>query len=169
MIESQTPPESSGDQPARRGVPLWAVIVIAAAALLFGGLIIVRVAAPLAGLLNPADPPFFQPAALLEHRAITNGVDEWLYGTDESPCAVYVWYEAQADYCRPSPHINCSSAESAFSPAQDEVFSVGYCYGTVPFGDFTADWEIYISAGYNDADGQTRYLIAREVDWINQD
>ena len=160
------PPESPepSPEPAGRGRPPWLVLAIGVGAVVVAAILIARVASPLAGLISPADPPFFQPATLVEHRNPEYGVDEWLYATDLSGCDVYAWYEAQADSCRPAPINRCQEAQS--SPLQSGTYSVGYCQGHVSFGEFTSDWEIYISGGYNEPDGNTRYLIAREVDWL---
>ena len=147
--------------------PVWLAVVAGLAVLVCGGLVIARIAAPLAGLLAPADPPFFSPARLLERRMPETGVDEWLYATEASGCEVYDWYAARADVCRLNPGVSCAPDET--DPAETGSFSVGYCQGSKPFGDFAADWEIYISDGYNDENGRTRFLIAREIDWINAD
>lgn len=155
---------STPEEPARRGRPPWVVLALGVAAVAFAALVIVLVASPLAGLISPADPPFFAPATMLEHRNPQYGVDEWLYATNLSGCEVYLWYKAQATSCRPSAASACVEGQS--SPLQSETYSVGYCQGHVPFGEFTSDWEIYISDGYNGSDGRTRYLLAREVNWL---
>ena len=156
-------PEAQG----RRGRPAWWVLAIGVAAVGVAVLVIAAVAPSLAGLISPAGPPVFQPSTLLEHRNSEYGVDEWRYATNLSGCEVYQWYQAQADSCHTSPLVNCQAAEASQSaPLQSETYSVGYCQGHVPFGDFTSDWEIYISDGYNEPDGRTHYLIAREVDWL---
>ncbi len=148
------------------GIPLWLALVGGVAALVFAVVVIGQIASPLAGLLAPAEPPFFQPATLLEHRRIDNGVDEWLYATDAPGCEVYAWYQERAEFCRPSPGVTCVAGDSG--RVGDAEYSIGYCQGSEPFGSFAADWEIYISDGYNEGDMRTRFLIAREVDWLNQ-
>lgn len=157
-------PASNPEEPGRRNRPSWLVVVIGVAALILAALVISQVASPLAGLISPADPPFFAPATLVEHRNPQYGVDEWVFASELSGCEVYAWYEARATYCRPDPLNSCEDAQS--SPLQSGTYSVGYCQGHVPFGEFTSDWEIYISDGYNGPDGRTRYLIAREVNWL---
>ncbi len=149
------------------GIPLWAVVLLGIAALVFAAVVIVQVAAPLAGLLAPAEPPVFMPSTLIEHRAQDNGVDEWIYASEASGCEVYRWYQEQADLCRPNPTINCQAEES--DPMHAGTYNIGYCQGSEPFGDFASDWEIFISDGYNEDEMRTRFLLAREVDWINQD
>jgi len=153
------------EEPIQPRRPGWLVLVIGVAAVGFAALVIALVAGPLAGLLGPADPPFFSPATLVEHRNPQYGVDEWLYASDQPGCEVYLWYKAQPGAtCRPSPVNPCVEGQSA--PLQDDTYSVGYCQGHVPFGEFTSDWEIYISDGYNGSDGRTQYLLAREVNWL---
>jgi hypothetical protein len=162
--EPVSPPQSETED---QGLPLGVWIGIGVGALVLAVLVIVRVASPLAALLFPAEPPFFAPASLIEHRTPYASVDEWLYASDVSGCEIYDWYYERATSCTPSMASSCDG--SGFLPSQDGSYSVGYCYGRELFGDFAADWEIYISDGYNDAAGRARFLIAREIDWINQD
>ncbi len=155
---STTPPGPAG------GFPPWATVAFGLAALVFAVLVIARIAVPLAGLLGPAEPPLFEPATLLERRAPDAGVDEWLYATSASGCEVYRWYAQRAAFCRASPDAGCASQET--DPDQNGEYGVGYCQGSEPFGDFAARWEIFISAGYNEDSGRTRFLIVREIDWM---
>lgn len=172
VVDGQAPPNP--EQPAAdvrpgilAGIPLWAAVLLAIAALVFAAIVIAQVASPLAGLLSPADPPVFAPATLIEHRNMGNGVDEWIYATEASGCQVYEWYQERADLCRPSPLLNCQTDET--DPGQVGQYHIGYCQGSEPFGGFASDWEIYIADGYNEDGMRTRFNLAREVDWINQD
>ena len=164
-VPENTPPSEESASP--RSFPLRVAIGAGIVVLIAAALIISRVAGPLAGLLAPGDPPFFEPATLIEHRVLESGVDEWLFATAVSGCEVFEWYAARATLVSLNPSVDC--AVSDIDPTHDDVYSIGYCQGSEPFGDFAADWEIYISDGYNDGDGRTRFLLAREVDWINQD
>jgi hypothetical protein len=148
----------------RRGFPLWVGILAGVAAVLLGIIVVVQIATPLAGLVAPVDPPFFDPAVLLEHENAEMGVDEWLFATDASGCEVYLWYAARADYCRVTPGSGCGG-QLLFE--YDRSYNVAYCVGSQPFGEFTANWEIFISTGYNE-ERPTRFRIARDVDWINE-
>lgn len=156
---STTPPGPAG------GFPLWGAVAVGVAALGFAVLVIARIAVPLAGLLRPAEPPLFEPATLLEHRVPDTGVDEWLYATSVSGCEVYRWYAERAAFCRVSPGAGCASQET--DPDQNGEYGVGYCQGSEPFGGFAAHWEIFISEGYNEDSGRTRFLIVREIDWMS--
>jgi hypothetical protein len=168
MTDTSGPVPESEETPGRkRALPSWVAIAAGIAALIFAVVVISNVAAPLAGLIAPADPPLFQPAALIEHRDLGDGEEEWLYASTATGCDVYLWYAERAEYCRPVPESNC---DATISQATDSVAgseqSIGYCQGSVPFGDFATNWEIYISDGYTGEDGRTRFLIAREIDWM---
>lgn len=164
------PPSPEGSaaamSPRPPGVPLWMLILLGVAVIICGLIIIMRVAAPLLGLIAPPDAPIFPQSVLLERRNEQVGVDEYLYEVEESACTVLAWYEEQGGMCRMSPGASCGGT---FLPPQGQVYSVGYCYGSQPFGDFAAHWEVWISAGYNSEDSVTHFLLAREIDWINQD
>ncbi|MBN1963936.1 MAG: hypothetical protein JW910_04785 [Anaerolineae bacterium] len=164
--EDTTPGQAASSRPVRSPVPLWVLVALALAVVVCGAVIIARVAAPLVGLISPPDVPVFPESVLIEQRTEQVGVDEYLYAVDATGCDVYAWYEIQADLCRQTPGSGCSGTTL---PPQDQVYSVGYCQGGEPFGDFSADWEVWISAGYNDDGDMTHYLLVREIDWINQD
>lgn len=168
MTDASEPISEPEETPERkRALPAWVAIAAGIAALIFAIIVISNVAAPLAGLIAPADPPFFQPAALIEHRDLGNGEEEWLYASTATGCDVYLWYAERADYCRLTPESSCDAAMSqATDSAAGLEQSIGYCQGSVPFGDFATNWEIYISDGYTGEDGRTRFLIAREIDWM---
>ncbi len=168
MTDTVEPTPESEETPERkRALPLGVAIAAGSAALIFAVVVISNVAAPLAGLIAPAAPPFFQPAALIEHRDLGDGEEEWLYASNATGCDVYLWYAERAEYCRLAPESNCDAAMSrATASAAGSEQSIGYCQGSVPFGNFATNWEIYISDGYTGEDGRTRFLIAREIDWM---
>jgi hypothetical protein len=156
------------DVPGRlSGIPLWLAVAVAVAVVIVAILIISRIVGPLAALLSPAEPPFFAPATLLEHREQGYGAGEWLYATEASGCDVYDWYNERATLCTLAPLVDCRPDSSVLPPLEG-AYSVGYCQGSVPFGEFSLDWDIFIHDGYNDADGRTRFLLTGEVDWISQ-
>ncbi len=148
-------------------IPLWLAIIAAGAVVIAAILIISRIVGPLAALLSPAEPPFFAPATLLEHREQGYGAGEWLYATQVSGCDVYDWYSERATLCTLSPLVDCRPNSSGLPPLEG-AYSVGYCQGSVTFGEFSLDWDIFIHDGYNGSDGRTRYLLTGEVDWISQ-
>lgn len=160
--EQAAPPSPPSKKP---GLPLWLGIMAGIAAVIFGIVVVIQIATPLAGMIAPADPPFFEPATLLTHENSGTGIDEWLFETGAAGCEVYEWYNERAEFCRLTPGSGCAGTDLF---QHDNSYSVAYCQGSVPFGDFAADWEIYIATGYNEEE-RTRFRLAREVDWINQD
>ncbi len=159
------PPETSLKQaPGRPGLSLWWVGLVGLGSLLVAIAIIASVAGPLAGLVSPPDPPLFEPSRLVEHRGLAYGVDEWDYTSETPGCEVYAWYQARAESCLSDPVSSCPAGRT--DPAQAGSSGVGYCQGTIAFGEFSADWVVYISDGYNTGDGRAHFSIAREVNWM---
>ncbi len=160
-------PAEPGDAergPGSGGLPLWLIVAVGVGSLAVAAAIIAAVAGPLAGLVSPPDPPIFEPARLVEHRGVAYGVDEWDYSSEATGCEIYAWYQTQAESCALEPLVSCPSGRT--DPAQGGASGVGYCQGTITFGEFSANWKVSISDGYNTGDGRTHFSIAREVNWM---
>lgn len=159
------PEPETGPQQGVASIPiLWIAVAVGAAAVVFAFIVISQVGPALSGLLNPPLPPAFTPSTLVEERDLGNGEQEWHYATESPGCDVYAWYAERADFCRLSPGTGCAGGDQH---EHNTAYSIAYCTGHTDFGDFIANWEVYIHDGYNEP-ARSQFLIARTIDWMNQ-
>lgn len=163
--EISAPPAATEDAPKqRRG---WGLLALGLAGLALGLAVVIgtQVIGVLYAIIAPPGvpvPPGEITQMSYENRAY--GVDEWLYGTSQNPCAVLAFYQQGANECRIAPGI-CSGdvvrPQTTFSPGDN----VGQCSGTSTFSIFAQRWRVNIATGYPSDETPTRFRLSREIYW----
>ena len=150
--ETQPSAPPSKNAPEGRRVPRWALVVALALAVAFGALVVVRVAAPLHGLLFPLRAPVPEEAQEVEHGTTERGeMDYWIYRTDQSGRAVAQFYEQQGSTCR--------YAARPIEIRKDVPYNVAYCYGYEDGVVRSVAWEVFIAEGYPENEGPTIFRL----------
>ena len=150
---SQAPNEAS----ASRTVPWW-IIAVAAAAVLFAGVVVMRTGGDLQALLFLPEPPVPPGAQLIEQSGGgAYGTNDWVYQTPPRACFTVDWY-AERGACEVQPG-HCQDLESEVFLKQDARAAT--CSGEVPFGRYVMVWE----ADIYDYPSNTRIELSRQVPW----
>lgn len=143
--------------PARRGIP-WRVALLGGAALVLAFIIGTQVIGVLYSIIAPPLPPLPPDVAVISHTNQDFGVDEWLYGTDQSACEVIRFYEANGTEC----YLTSDDCTTSGVPA--EVEQVTQCTGERYFSIFAMRWKVFVASGYK-TNGATHFRLTREVFW----
>lgn len=146
--------------PARRTIP-WQVLLLGVAALALALVIGSQVIGVLYSIIAPPAPPLPEGATVLEHTNADYGVDEWLYGTDQSACDVVEFYEHNGADCRLGSG-GCAGEGTATQPQ-----SVAQCEGRQQFSIFAMRWNVIVATGYKQ-DGQTHFRLTSEIFWTGE-
>jgi hypothetical protein len=144
---------------SRRRIPLWLALLLMALGLLLAALILYRVAGPLYGLLFPLDVPVPSGAHELEHVKPDKGAEYWIYRTSETGESVAAFYEQEGGTCRYTPR---PPGEEDF-PVEGP-YSIAQCTGSKKFAGLGVSWEVYIHAGYSEAEGPTVFRVYKYGD-----
>lgn len=148
-------------EPVRRTIP-WQVILLGVGALALALVIGSQVIGVLYSIIAPPLPPLPDGVTLLEHTSAAYGVDEWLYGTEQSACDVVRFYQNNGADCRLSSG-GCEGVSDG-EAAPTEPQSVAQCEGEKRFSIFAMYWHVNIATGYQQ-NGRTHFRLAREVFW----
>jgi hypothetical protein len=144
------------------GLPMWMPLLGLLIAFAFALFVGARICPTLSGIVLPPSPPLPSGGAtLLKHEGKGVGLDEWLYGTDQTGCAVAQYYERRFGACIYDPDASCQRGGAA--PLQPGVgMHVAQCTGSDTFGAYQVTWTVYISSGYAEQ-GKTHFRVFREV------
>ncbi len=153
-MTTETPQPNSTPEPTKkeRHVPGWALVVALVVAVAFGALVVVRVAAPLHGLLFPLRAPVPEDVQEIEHGTSERGeMKYWIYRTSQDGRTIAQFYEQHDSACRYSarpPEVR-----------EGEAYNVAYCYGYEDGVVRSVAWEVFIAEGYSADEGPTIFRL----------
>ncbi len=142
---------------ARRGLP-WRVALLGLAALALALVIGTQVIGVLYSIIAPPRPPLPPDVIPISHTSLDYGVDDWLYGTDQTPCDLIRFYEDNDTDCYVA--ADTCGVETASAAGEH----ITQCVGTRYFSLFAMRWKVIIAAGYQ-TDGATHFRLTREIYW----
>ncbi len=150
--EAQHPNSATETSTETRRVPGWALAVALAVAVAFGALVVVRVAAPLHGLLFPLRAPVPSDVEEIEQGTSERGsMKYWIYRTSRDGKSVAQFYEEQGSTCRYSAR--------PIEIREGEPYNVAYCYGYKDGVVQSVAWEVFIAEGYPEEEGPTIFRV----------
>lgn len=145
--------------PPSRAVP-WRVILLGIAALALALFIGTQVIGILYSIVAPPLPPLPESAKQLEHTSSDYGVDDWLYGVNQSACGVVRFYQEHDADCQ----ITIDPCAGDTVTAARHRNRVAQCTSERKFSIFAVRWDVKITSGYTE-DGITHFQLSREVFW----
>jgi hypothetical protein len=139
-------------------------LLLSALGLILAIYIATQVLGVLYGIVFPPSAPLPAKAHEISHKNLAHGVDEWVYGTDQSGCEVLAYYQEHGGTCRVAP-MNCGAdiVADVNTPGQH----VAICSGESQFSIFALRWEVNIATGYR-ANGLTQFNLMREIFWTGE-
>lgn len=152
-------PQENSERSPRFYIPPWVAIAFGVVALLLAGIIISRIASPLADLIlsDGAAVPIPDGARLLSEEEDTDYArHEWFYATNRTGCEVARFYLDEGATCRFSPFV-CNDNFEQNEISEMNFFNVATCTRSEANNVTGSGWQVLISSGHPGE--QTRFRV----------
>lgn len=151
--------------PAGGGIPVWLGLLALAGALVLALVIGVQIISALYAMIAPPVPPLPADVVEMEHLSTAHGIDEWLYGSQDDPCAITAFYAEQGATCTPREINLCDGARLTIEADSVPITTpISTCTGGGTFSVFDYAYRVNVWAGYGEV-SPTRFRVTREVFW----
>jgi hypothetical protein len=165
MSDSALKPEEPKGTRKSTALPIWMPLVGLLSAFVLAIAVGATICPTLSALIFPPGPrlPTTGPVHEISHQSEGTGLDEWVYGTDLSGCAVAQFYMDWLKNCVYDPSVGCKNgADGSLIVPQEDGYHVVQCMGKQVVGSDTLAWTVYVSSGYSKGD-KTVFRLIREV------